>query len=101
MLPVKGQEFSDARRRLGLSKDQMALELGYRGSRRNNIALMMRYENDSKQIPLTVASLAWLLVGYFELTGQIPEWPDWPGYDPIPDPPQLGDEPEPTEESLP
>ena len=87
---MNGLEFREIRKRLKLSKDEFARQLGYRGTRRNNYALMLRYENGSKQIPLTVASLAWLLNEYAEmvaarlsisLADSLPDWPAWPGYE--------------------
>lgn len=78
---MKGEEFRQIRKELGLTPNELAIELGYRGNERNNDALIDRYENGSKQIPLTVASLAWLIARYFELEGELPEWPEWEGYD--------------------
>lgn len=78
---MKGSEFRDIRRKTKLTKNEFALELGYRGNERNNCALIKRYEQERKQIPLTVASLAWLLSLWIDKTGSLPEWPDWPGYE--------------------
>jgi len=78
---MKGAELKRIRERLELSEDEFALELGYRGTARNNNTLINRYENDRKQIPLTVASLAWLIDQYFHLTLSMPDWPEWPGYE--------------------
>lgn len=97
---MKGAEFRAIRCKLKLGEDEFALQLGYRGSRRNNRALLMRYERDSRQIPLTVASLAWLLEQYFDLTGELPVWPEWSGYAMVPDKPRAGRPPA-SNESIP
>lgn len=86
---MKGEEFRQIRKELGLTPNELAIELGYRGNERNNDALIDRYENGSKQIPLTVASLAWLIRQWVDaiciITGnndiELPEWPEWEGYD--------------------
>lgn len=86
---MKGHELRRIREELGLSPNQFALELGYRGNPRNNDALIDRYENGSKQIPLTVASLAWLILEWVrvgrslnvEESALLPQWPEWEGYE--------------------
>ena len=78
---MKGKEFFEIRKKLGLTADEFAQHLGYRGNRRNNKVLMSRYEKDSRQIPLTVASLAWLMGQYFEIAAALPDWPEWEGYE--------------------
>src|SRR5882724_11079991 len=86
---VKGPEFRQIREELGLTPNEFAIELGYRGNERNNDALIDRYENGSRQIPLTVASLAWLILEWVVLarayTGhkdiELPDWPEWEGYE--------------------
>ncbi len=86
---MKGSEFRKIREELGLTPNEFAIELGYRGNDRNNDALIDRYENGSKQIPLTVASLAWLIREWVVLGksigveegGLLPNWPEWEGYE--------------------
>jgi len=86
---VKGPEFRKIREELGLTRNEFAIELGYRGNERNNSTLIERYEHDRKQIPLTVASLAWLIREYVDLVGtatgnegiELPDWPEWEGYE--------------------
>ena len=90
-----GTEFRQIRWRLQMNRLQFARILGYTGTDRNDVMRMRKYEGDKQQIPLYVARWAWLLVAWFDLTGQIPQFPDWPGYDfdhapddhfPLPDP---------------
>ncbi len=78
---MKGSEFREIRESLGLTPNEFAIELGYRGNERNNDALIDRYENGSKQIPLTVASLAWLIRKWVDFGEGLPDWPEWQGYE--------------------
>lgn len=78
---MKGPEFRKIRKELGLTRGEFAIELGYRGNDRNNGLLLRKYEHDVRQIPLTVASLAWLIRQWFEICGELPEWPEWEGYE--------------------
>jgi hypothetical protein len=80
---MRGEELRRIARKLdgGLSKNELARELGYRGNPRNNSDLINAYYQNRKQIPLTVASLAWLIEQWFDMTGETPDWPDWEGYD--------------------
>ena len=86
---MKGSEFREIRESLGLTPNEFAIELGYRGNERNNDALIGKYENGTRQIPLTVASLAWLIRDWVALlraaTGstdiELPDWPEWEGYE--------------------
>lgn len=109
---MKGPEFRKIREELGLTPNEFALELGYRGNERNNDALIDRYENGSKQIPLTVASLAWLIREWSDLVAvasgssivELPDWPQWEGYElelkPLnPDDDPAGGPPAPSESS--
>jgi transcriptional regulator with XRE-family HTH domain len=78
---MMGAQFRSIRKKLGITKNQFAIELGYRGNDRNNCMLIKRYEQGRKQIPLTVASLAWLIEFVFDQSGKLPDWPEWEGYD--------------------
>lgn len=78
---MKGDKFREIRVKLGLYPHEFAVELGYRGGKRSNEGLIRAYEENRKQIPLTVASLAWLLEQWFENFGDLPEWPIWDGYE--------------------
>lgn len=99
---MNGLELRRIRNKFGLTKDAMGSELGYRGSERNNSALIKTYEQGRKRIPLTVASLAFLLEKYYDLTGALPEWPYWPGYDLELEPlkPEAGGDPVETEKDV-
>ena len=77
---MRGSELLAIREDLGLNRDEMAVELGYRGNERNNTDLMRAYEEGRKQIPLTVARLAWV-IGENYNARDLPEWPEWEGYD--------------------
>ena len=86
---MKGPELRKIREELGLTRSELAIELGYRGTERNNEMLIRKYEHDNRQIPLTVASLAWLIREYVDLVGvvtgnegiELPDWPEWEGYE--------------------
>jgi transcriptional regulator with XRE-family HTH domain len=84
---VNGSELYRIRKFLNLTPDAFAMQLGYRGNSRNNSTLITKYEKGLKQIPLTVASLAWLLEQWVILNDAIgygdalPTWPEWPGYE--------------------
>ena len=54
-------EFKAIRKRLKLSLDLFAIELGYEGNRNSNIKTMRRFEKGERGIPLTLGKLAWLL----------------------------------------
>lgn len=81
---MSGAEFRAIRRRLGLNKNQFALELGYTGNTHNNVTQIARYEGERRLIPLYIARLAWLLdrlralqeagmlIGAFPVS-----WPAW------------------------
>lgn len=112
---MKGEELRAIRNRFGLTKHDFALQLGYRGNVMNNSKLIKAYEQGRKQIPLTVASLAWLIDQWSRLNDivnapwqapspELPEWPAWSGYDDQLGPPidyDRGARPAPTKESIP
>lgn len=83
---MKGIEFRAIRKRLGLSKNQFAGQLGYTGNSHNNTTQIERFERDRKQIPLYIARLAWLMDQV--ITARVPrtndemiDWPQWEGYE--------------------
>lgn len=65
-------EFREIRKRLGLSSDEFAIELGYEGTRNGNRKTIERFERGMRAIPLPVAKLAFMLD-----TRGIPEWPEY------------------------
>lgn len=73
---MNGFEFRSIRRRLDLTEADFAKELGYTGKGKNRINLIRDFEGGSKQIPLYIARLAWLIA---KTPGKI-NWPFWPGY---------------------
>lgn len=58
---MPASEFAAIRRKLKLSADEFAIELGYEGNRRNNRTTILRFEGGKRAIPLTLAKLVWLL----------------------------------------
>jgi len=66
------EQFKAIRRKLGLSLDQFAIELGYEGSRQGNNKTMRRFEGGKRGIPLTLAKLVWLL----DVHGLPDSWPE-------------------------
>lgn len=87
---MTSQELKNLRQSLGLERLTFARLLGYTGTDRNDITRIRQYEGSHgrKQIPLYIARLVWLLVEHKRLTGRLPEFPAWPGYqfDHAPDP---------------
>lgn len=87
---MKGQEFKNLRQSLGLDRLQLARLLGYTGTDRNDVTRVRQYEgaHGKKQIPLYIARFVWLVVEHKRLTGELPLFPVWPGYeyDHTPDP---------------
>lgn len=67
---MSGSEFRTIRKRLGLSMDVFAIELGYEGSRKGNITTIKRFESGERPISLPVAKLAWMLGCH-----GVPQWP--------------------------
>jgi len=63
-------EFRNIRKKLNLTMDDFAIELGYEGTRTGNRNTIARFERNKRPIPLPVAKLAWMM----ELHG-IPRWP--------------------------
>lgn len=85
---MQGKEMREIRHQLRLDRLQFARLLGYTGTDRNNDTRIRKYENDRQQIPLYIARLAWLVLREWDGTGQLPVFPEWPGYefDHTPDP---------------
>jgi len=67
---MSGSEFRKIRKRLGLSMDVFALELGYEGSHKGNITTIKRFEKGNRPISLPVAKLAWMMSEH-----GVPTWP--------------------------
>lgn len=73
---MTGDELKSIRKRLELDRHQFALLLGYVGNDRNNETRIKRYE-DSDEVPLVPARLAWLIMEYSRRNcGNLPHWPD-------------------------
>lgn len=79
---MKAQEFKNIRLRLGLERLAFARLLGYTGTDRNDETRIKQYERGGpdRQVPLYIARLVWMLLLYHRSTGQIPTFPEWPGY---------------------
>lgn len=63
-------EFRRVRKKLGMSMDEFAIELGYEGTQNGNRTTIKRFETGKRPVPLPVAKLAYLLS-----TAGIPVWP--------------------------
>lgn len=79
---MKAQEFKNIRQQLGLDRVAFARLIGYTGSDRNDETRIRKYERGGKesQVPLYIARLAWMLLRHHDRTGQLPVFPEWPGY---------------------
>lgn len=78
---MHGDEMRRIRKALGLDRIAFAKVIGYTGTDRNNETRLSVYENGRKQIPLYIARMCWMLLLHHDLTGQLPHFPDWPGYE--------------------
>ena len=89
---MNGREMYEIRQRLGLTRLELAREIGYTGTDRNDTTLIRRYENGQKQIPLYIARLLWLMGDILSGDGEpklricpqagvLVQWPEWPGYE--------------------
>lgn len=67
---MSGAQFKDIRKRLGMSLDAFAIELGYEGNPSGNKKTILRFESGRRPIPLPVAKLAFMLD-----TRGVPIWP--------------------------
>ena len=79
---MKGEEMRAIRvEALELTELQLARLIGYTGTDRNDDMRIREYERGKKQIPLYIARLVWMLHAWADLTGQLPNFPEWPDYD--------------------
>lgn len=85
---MTGSDMREIRRRLHMDRVQFAKLIGYTGNDRNNESRVKRLENAGDPVPLYIARLLWLIEVYARRTGELPGFPDWPGYDheSVPDP---------------
>jgi len=67
---ARRQGLRDARVKLDLTRDAMAIELGYVGNPNSNKTTMERFEDGTKPVPLPTAKLAWMLEKF-----GLPDWP--------------------------
>lgn len=76
------QDFKNARQRMGLTRLEFARLIGYTGTDRNDETRIRKYERGGKdsQVPLYIARLVYLLVSHHKRIGELPRFPDWPGY---------------------
>lgn len=58
---IDGREFQRLREHMKLSRDMLAIELGYEGSETQNRKTIKRFETNERPVPLPVAKLAWIL----------------------------------------
>lgn len=79
---MNAQEFKNSRQRLGLTRLEFARLIGYTGTDRNDETRIKKYERGGKdsQVPLYIARLVYLLVSHHKRIGELPRFPDWPGY---------------------
>lgn len=69
-MTMSAKQFREIRKRLNLTKDSFAIELGLTGTQRNNYKTVSELEAGAKPISLPMAKLAHML----DLYG-LPEWP--------------------------
>lgn len=77
---MKGWQFKEIRLRLGLSRDQMAIYLGYTGSHKTHYSTMQKFEDGLKIIPPYIARLMFLIDHLQCGRSGLPQWPNWPAY---------------------
>lgn len=75
-----GSELRETRRRLRMTRLELARVVGYTGTDRNNVMRVRRYENGGQQIPLYIARSVWMLAAWVRRTNELPPFPAWPGY---------------------
>lgn len=77
----------EVRRELRMDRLQFARLIGYTGTDRNDTMRVRRHEN-SALIPLYLARSIWLIAAWSRRVGELPPFPEWPGYtfDHSPDP---------------
>lgn len=77
---MQSHELRDIRRRLGLSRLELARLIGYTGTDRNDETRIRKYETTT-QVPLHIARLVDLISRWNHMFGKLPDFPNWPGYD--------------------
>ena len=77
---MESVELKKLRQRLGLDRLQFARLIGYTGTDRNDEMRVRRYET-TRQVPLHIARFADLIERWFLMFGQLPDFPEWPGYE--------------------
>jgi hypothetical protein len=77
---MRGSDMREIRRQLRMDRLQFARLLGYTGTDRNDAMRVRRHEN-SPQVPLYLARLAWLISVWVKRTNELPPFPGWVGYD--------------------
>lgn len=78
---MTGSELREVRRRLRLERLAMARLIGYTGTDRNDTMRIKRLENSGDPVPLYIARLVWLIEVWSRRYGELPPFPEWPGYD--------------------
>lgn len=74
------------RKKIGISRVDLAYQLGYSGNQNTMRTMIARFETGRREIPLNVARyiwLLWLVCGGHSVPMEngLPKWPNWPGYD--------------------
>jgi hypothetical protein len=85
---MTGSEMREIRRRFRMERADFAKLIGYTGTDRNNELRVKRLENAGEPVPLYIARLVWLIAIWARGHNQLPDFPEWPGYefDHAPDP---------------
>jgi len=85
---MDGKELARIRGTIGMDRVEFARLIGYTGTDSNNEFRLRKYEHGKFQIPLYIARLAWMILRHHDAHGEMPQFPDWPGYefDHSPDP---------------
>ncbi len=76
---MQGSELRELRRTLRMDRLTFARLIGYTGTDRNDILRVRRHER-GHEVPLYLARLVWLVAVWVRRTGELPPFPDWPGY---------------------
>lgn len=79
---MRAQDFKNIRQQMGLNRLQFARLIGYTGTDRNDETRIKQYERGGKdrQVPLYIARLVYLLASHHKRIGELPRFPEWPGY---------------------
>lgn len=77
---MQSHELREIRRRLGLSRLELARLIGYTGTDRNDEMRIRKMETRG-QPPLHIARLVWMIHKYHLWFGEIPTFPAWAGYE--------------------